>query len=507
MNRFLELIFILVIIILISTLASSLKPITENFALGETSDINIISDNLGKTGLAALSSCPSNIIPSFIRLIPSLDDLLNSNFLKPEYTRGLAGINTLTSRTCNDETSKSLVSNMDSNKKDCSVLIDLQPYNLRANSMKLNIISITEDKLVVVPDKNFIDFLLRRPVFFTLETSKAYTIDFNRSTKPFVFTTLPISKVNDMKAFGPTEPIAIPIKTIVSTTSNFFPTQNAYIKDVFARKKANVKSLTNTNMASIDALFNVYYAKRSENFGNSVKLDNGENTKRFSTSPYILSLIDKIKIPKEPLKPENVKNPTISTTFRLNLKNNGGNWVDNWQHLLKIGSEGWGDCDTPGRGILLVAARPRSVRYTDVDGSGFAETSPADLNWACLDFTNVERDTSGTNIINACGGQNRLVLWIPTNIDVDIAYIVSPTMKLAAATWYDQKAKKRQFTFLHKYHTGNRINDVVNTIRTVENLCVSSIAGRALDKSVISVSNVEVSYGMLNLYEWFYSPL
>lgn len=506
MNRLLELIFMLVIIILISTLASSLKQTNEMFTESQVTDINVISDNLGKTGLAALASCPSNIIPSFIRLIPSLDDLLKSNYLKPEYTKGLAGMDTINSRSCNDENALSLVSNMNSNKNDCSVLIDLQPYNLRATSVKLNVVDITNDQMLVVPDKDLMDFLLKRPVFFTLGTSKAYVIDFNRSTNAFVFTTQSISKINELKGFAVNKPVVIPIKTVVATTSNFFPTQKTDIVNVFSDKKSNVGSLTNSKLSSVEIQLDMYYVKRTENFGNSVRLESGEHTKKLSTSPYITSIIDKVKIPRDPLRPEHVKNPTVSVTFRVNLKNNGGNWVDNWQHLLKIGSTGWGDCNTAGRGILIIEVRPRSVRKTNYEGNGFVESSPADLNWACLDFTNVERDTNGTNIVSQCGGSNRLNLWMPTSTDVDIAYIVSPTLKVAVASWYDSKTKQRHMTFVHKYHTSNKINDVVTSFRTINDLCVSNIAARALDKSVINVSKVELSYGMVNLYDWFYSP-
>ena len=509
MNRLLELVFMLVIIILISVFASSLR--TEGFDV-PASSIDSVSSDLAMSGLSDLSSSPTNTIKSFIKLVPTLDDLLSAAYLKPEYTQGLVGANSISARTCSDDKGN-LTSSMDSNKINCGVLIDLQPYHFKSTSLTMKVLarSTTSNTLVVIADKSLLDFLLLRPVFTTIDGSKPFCLDLARNT-PSLYTTFNIPTVNVYNQF-PVNIMSIPIKDVPKSNSNFFPVQTQSIISVLQNKMQSVMDVTGSRDQAfiVEVLATLYYVDRDDNFGNSLVVDDAANLAYFSDNSYMTSLINQIKSPTPPLTVASVSNPVLSVCFTVNITRPGDLtqppwWSNDWHSLLKIGSASWSTCDEPGRGVLLVEMRPQSARTSTIWNWPYSETPPVSGKYYCLDFTNVEASNSSGQIVDVCGGYNRSTLWLPTGVDVNIVYIVSPSVKIIVAKWYDLDTKQRQVTFVHLYNTGSTVNDIYRSMINLGDLCVDNQVKRLnLDPNTFKVSGIEVSFGMRNLYNWMYS--
>lgn len=510
MNRLLELVFILLLIIIVSTMASSLTFPRERFD-GANSNIDAVSTDLGNSGMCALSGSPTSIVQSFVKLVPTLDDLLSSSYLRPEYTQGLTGTNNITSRTCSDMKG-TLAASMDSNKTSCSVLIDLQAYSFRATGMKLKVsVPFSKpDTLAIVTDKAFLDLLLRRPVFFTIEDSQPYSLDLSRNT-PTLFTTAGIPTINTYNTF-PQPLFSLPIKTIPATSTNFFPAQTKAMMDILNSKMAHATQVTGSSKGSVvEVNIVIYYVVRQDQLGNALSVPENTNTAYFTADSYIQSIVGTIQSPVGSVTVANVQNPVFSLTFTINVQTpsdltNPPWWVNDWHHMVMVGSDQWGTCDNNGRGILLVEMRPQAGRTSNWWNWPYAETPPASGRYYCLDFTNVERNNTNNTIVDACGGYNRANIWLPTGTPVDIAYIISPSMKVIVARYYDASSKKRQMTFVHEYNTGSNVNDIYQSLIGVNNLCVQNLCRKTnLDPTTFSVTDIELSYGMIDLYNWFNS--
>jgi hypothetical protein len=498
---------ILVVIIVLSLLASSLR--TERFAV-PSSNINKTSQDAAALGLGDLASAPSSAVRSSVALVPTLDDLLTSAYLQPDYTRGLAGTESISARTCPDDDlgNTTLAASMDSNKTNCSVVIDLQPYTFRSAGLQLKVLASKSNgnSLVVIPDKAFMELLLLRPAFFTVENSQPYSIDYMGVT-PFLFSTIGIANVNTYKSFPHTS-FTLPLKTLPNTPTTLFPVNTIPVMSVLNQKVQHIRRVSGDATADVVAVkVAAYYVKRKESFGNSVAVRNSETTAYLSSSPYITSLISTIKSPPSTMNPSNVSNPTFSVAFDIAVKSPAKGvapwWIKNWQHVMHVAGDTWGYCDNSGRGILLVEMRPATYRTSNVWNWPFAESEPMDGSYYCLDFTNVERH-SVTKQVDACGGQNRGYLWLPTGVSVSIVCIISPSMKVIAAKYYDPVKQQKELIFSHLYHTGNNMNDIHTTLTSTTSLAVENLATKTgLSSSEIGVSNIEVSYGMKSLREWF----
>lgn len=514
MTRLYELIFMLVFIILLSTFASSLKR--EGFA---NVDINKISDDVAASGMNAIACSPSSPVKSFIRLVPTLDDLLSSNYLKPEYTYGLGGLNTITSRSCTEPSQgTSLMASIDSNKHDCGMLIDLQPYSLIAVALgRLRVyVDSTRGVLKVVPNKTLIDMLLYRPIFLTFDNSKPYMLDMT-SKNPFLFSTFSLPNVQGYNSMNSTK-FELPIKEISRTGTNLFPLQNTDVVDIIKRKTENIKKVTNDSQIQIVELDVVlYYAKIKETFGNKVSIPQ-DSSMAYITSDnkdnqgsYIQNMISMVKFPKDPINPIITKNPVFSIKFSIFVgsqpdSNKQPWWMDKWVSVLKVGDDGWENCNLQGRGLSLVEMRPASMRNSSEWNFPFKENGSINPKYICLDFTNTEVDSASGNLVDACGGANRAYLYIPTGVPVDIAFIIGPSMKVATASYYDHETKKRHMVVSNTYHNGSKINSVLTALRTIPNLTIQNMfARKKLDPSQFQLRNIDFSYGMLDLHEWFYS--
>jgi hypothetical protein len=507
MTRLLELIIILFVIILISTFAGSLK---EGFV---DSGIDAVSRDLGVLGLNAIGANPNSGFKSFVAFVPTLDDLLKSNYIKKEFSAGLNGAESISARTCSEETNtnNSLMAAMNSNKNDCNVFVDLQQYSFMATTIKLQIfVSGTDNTVLVIkPDDNFKNFLLRRPVVFTIDNSKPYLIDWGRNSNRMLFTTYPIKSVQKYKD-DTSLSYKLPIKQTTVSATNFFPAQaNDILTTIKNKNQALLKVTGNvsaTPNTTVDGNVIIYYLKRKDNFGNKVSLSDSNASVSITNNSYINSILQKYKIPKTPYTKEQLQNPTLTVNFTLRVGNIGDNpwWFSQWPSIISIGSNTNVNCDNGGRGILLVELRPTSYRQSSTYNNPYIETAPSNPAYSCADFTNVERNVSNTNWVGACGDQDRALLWFPTGVNVDISYIVSSSMKVIVASFYDPITKTKQLIYTHNY--GVNYNDIIGTIRGIDNIYINNVAKRNnYDINQFKVSNIEVSYGMQDLYEWYNS--
>ena len=508
MNRLLELIILLVVIILISTFASSVNN-KEMFATPAPS-IESVSSDLVLSGFADVASSPTSNIRSFVALVPTLDDLLSTNYLQPQYSQGLAGTNSIYARSCGDKKG-TIFTEMDSNKDKCGVMVDLQAYKLKSTSLRLKVRVVSNPNSVfVVPDEKFVNLLMLRPVFLTIDGSQPYCLDFTRNT-PYMFTTVGIPTVNVYNKF-PTDWMELPLKRVQSTNSNFFPVQTRDLPTVLSEKGKIIANITGNHqkeVVEVDVV--VYYVERVEKFGSTLKLPDTANSTSFSNNAYISKIVSQIQSPTAPLTVFNVNNPTISVTFSISVATPTDTtqpawWTTNWQPILSIAGNGTSSsCDSSGRGILHVEMRPTTFRMSNNFGIPFNEIT-FNTMYYCLDFTNVEDNSATGQIVDGCGGINRSILWLPVGVKVDIAYIVSPTMKVIAAKYYDPTTKRRELTFVHLFNTGSNINDIYNCITQVPDLTVwNNIKRYNMDQSTFNLSNIEVSYGMKDLYNWYRS--
>jgi hypothetical protein len=247
----------------------------------------------------------------------------------------------------------------------------------------------------------------------------------------------------------------------------------------------------------------MYYLKRDDSFGNKVVVANDKISSSITDNPYINTILQTYKIPKSPYTTAQLQNPTFSITFTLRVGNQGGNawWLKAWPKMISVAGNTNTNCDLGDRGILLVELRPDSTRSS---AGPYIEASPLDPAYTALDFTNQEK--SG-NSINGCGSwENRGLLWIPTGIDVNISYIVSSTMKVITAKFYDPKAEQKHITFAHSYNNGQTVNDILGSIRGLDKIYINNqVKKNNYDPNAFKVTNIELSYGMMDVLEWYKS--
>jgi hypothetical protein len=506
MTRLYELIIWLLVIILLSTLASSLR--TEQFV-----DINTLSDQFSKLAVGALGSNPKNAnnINSKVVLIPSEDDLLKSGIMKPNLTKGLAGKDSISTRSCSDNSGdgQGLMSSIDSNKDGCGIIIDDQGYNLMSSSTTLNMYwSLYKNNnslpLEIDDSGNLIKFLLHRPVVFTVNNSAPQVIDWSKV--PFLFNTNRLVEPSNgwrVKEYENSNNIlGLPIKPMPLNNggSNFFPNLNKPLRDVLLEKANAIDEKTEIVRNNIVMPLNIvyYYTKRDEHFGNSWKLNpnmTGTCLSLTKDSTYIQSKFINAKAQGAS------KNTTISVVFKVKLTSSTGTNRDpifeKSQPVLNI----TGKDNTGLRNIINI--QTLSVDQRQSIAGGYEEIKSKNLNfnnkYACLLFANAEKDTSNNSISSSLSTAS--YIWIPVNVLVDIAYITSPTMKVIVATYYDPETNKRHTIFDHKYSSGAVVNDIHDQIKISNELCLNT----SERKNIIDVPFAEVSFGMVDLEKWFYS--
>lgn len=522
MTRLFNVILILVFIIVLSVVFSSLK--TEPF-----SQIDSISNELASTGLNAIAGSPlNNAIRPFVNLVPTFNDLLASGYIKSDLTQNLGGFDNIMARTCkeiNVDSETSLLSLSNSNKTDCQLMVDLQKYKFM--STDVGTLSIyansTTNVLRVVPDKVVQSLLLYRPVFIIFEaTSRPYMLNY-AGMNPYLFTNQNIDNVDVYNRVNAS--IAnIPIREVTRTNRNFFGAfaNGPDVVSLLRSKKNRLDMTTDNKNNVIDMKATIYYLKIDSSFGNLFSLQDGtstgyltriDNANNMLINNYLATtLMTYASIPKAPLRDIDLRNPTLSVQFSLYIEKPtaASKWFNNWVGVLKVGGErNNSSCDLSGRGILLVEIKPRSERRVSRWGNPYIERNDMNMDFICLDFTNVEVDAGTNRTVSGgeCGSQNRATIWIPTSTKVDIAYIVSPTMKVVVASYYDKEKAERKIIFHQIYHNGTVVNALRTTIQTLRTLVVQNLfmTNNSLDPSAFKLSNVKVSYGMMDLISWFKS--
>jgi hypothetical protein len=522
MKRLFEVILILVFIIVLSVVFSSIKK--EPF-----SQIDSISNDLSMSGLNAIAGSPlNNVIRPFINLVPTFNDLLATGYIKSDLTRNLGGFDNIMARTCNDVNvgdETSLLSMSNSNKTGCQIMVDLQKYKFMSRDVgSLNIYAnSTTSTLSVVPDEVLKTLLLYRPAFIVFEaTSRPYMLNF-AGMNPFLFSTQNISNVDVYNRINTTR-FNLPIREINRTNRNFFGSlsQGQDIITLLRSKKKRIDATTDDSNNIISMKATIFYLKIDSSFGNSLELQDGismgyitrvDNNNNMTINNYLATtLMSYGTLPKAPLRDIDLRNPTLSVQFSIYVgkPNTLSKWMNNWIHVLKVGGErNNGSCELTGRGILLVEMKPSSERRVSRWGNPYVERRDLNTDYVCLDFTNVEVDAISNRIVSSgeCGGQNRATLWIPTGVKVDIAYIVSATMKVVVASYFDKEKGERQMTFHQVYHNGTVVNAIKTTIQTLKTLVVQNLfmANNSLDPNEFKLSNVKLSYGMMDLNNWYNS--
>lgn len=487
------------------------KPQREEFQ-----DISVISRNISHSGMNAIACSPTTPAQTTISLGPTLNDLFNSRFLKSEYTQNLGGIDGMNSRSCLQGKSSSLSAALNSNKNKCDITIDFQPYSMTAISLGKVRVSpqTTRTDLVVAPDSNFISVLLHRPFFFVLENSRPYMFNFI-SSNPFLLSTYKIANVTGYRDVR-SDWVRIPIRQLIQNATNLFQTEKKDLLDIINETRENLIKVTNKRQDYVNLNITIYCAKIKSSLGDIVSLPDSSHTaflRRANETPTstIAMMLSKFTTPP-PLSVNNdQKNPTLSVRFTVKIArpNTGGvpQWMRHWNSLLKIGDDGWEHCNLNGRGILLVETRPWSIRTSW--NIPYREVGTSSTDFVCLDFTDVDVDINSERIVDWCGSErSRVFLWIPTGVSVNVAYIVSSTMKVVVASFYDEETKKKQLIFNHIYQPGSVMNGIRPTIRQFQNITVQNLVNRRnMDPSIFSVSNVAVSYGMMDLHDWFNTQL
>jgi hypothetical protein len=396
-----------------------------------------------------------------------------------------------------------LFSALSSNKSDCELTIDGQTYELRARDINLvfDVRKSSSTELHIVNDAALSEFVLLRPVIFVVADSKPYNINMGNANY-FVHSTQNIERVKPYSSF-PKQTIVVPI-TPASGSLNIFPTsQVADIGSVFKNKMQSVAQSGGGNPVTQELKTTVYYLNRIGNRNlDTIVVENSEVFSKLVSKEGMKTILTKVRS-------GNIKNPVFTVKFRCSFMPDVSRktYLNSRKNLVSIAKKRDGALGYDGRGILLVSTRPENLRKDIVPiQSRTQETVPSDPNWVCLDFMNVEKNSLTGGVSSNEGFSNNCVsLWVPANTNVEVIYIVGPSFKVAAATYYNPSTNQRHLTFVHSFHCNNIINDVLFPVTTQMNdLALNNLAkGGGLERELIIVSNLEAYYGMDNLEKWF----
>jgi hypothetical protein len=489
MDKLWQLIIILLVIIILSVLADGIH--FETFAEDK---LTRVSNDIASLGVNLFASNPNSSLKSSITLEANKMDVLQSGLVKPEVSKGLVLSESLDYRACTEPTDdNSLQLSFNSNPTNtCGLTIDLQKYRLLATTIPITLITDAtyENKLAIVPDNNFVKFLLLRPIVFTINNSVPYTIAYDK----LLYTTFNISNVSKFNKDMSTI-FLMPIKQPPRTQSTFFLPNRPTLSTVMRNSMNQIKN-KGSSTSTIIYNFDVYYIKRDDSInGNKVKLPNKTITTKLNDNAYFENIFNTYRSTKQPRSL--LSNPTFSVSFKLGINSASPWWMNNWIHIMSVSSAPTNTCNLAGRGILLVESRPASARLQG-NPPDFVESKPNNPKFVCLDFTNVEEISQ--NRFDNCGNMNRNILWIPADTEVDIICIISASMKIVAAKFTYEGKKHLIFTHMYMPYT----NAILHTIQSSKDIHVTNLALlNKIHEMTIKVSDVEVSYGVADLYKWF----
>lgn len=497
MNRNIELALILSAIVLLSLWISS----TETYADYLTS----LGSKYSTSGVVNVSGCSSNPTKSILELIPNFNDLLQSGLLSGEMTDGLASSDNILARTCGDDNSSKsgLLANIGSNTgRDCSLILDMQKYSLRSRVVELvvDLAKSNDTQLVILNNKTFAEFVLLKPLFITLGNSWPFTLE-TLGTGVFVYSTCGVTGVSRYDEY-PREEVTVRVKPLDANAKRIFPSlQQRNLSAVIKEKMNNVETAIGLgNGTSIPLTFVVYYLDIENQVGNAIQIPEGTTTARMDSNDYFKTTLATLKTRGD------IGNPAFTVKFNFFVTSTQQEQQkDNWVYLVSVGSQGWGDCSINGRGILLAELRPKYAR-TAKSWMGIAEYKGYQPDYVCIDFTNVEHITNNRSVVNGCGDPSRLSLYVPTDVEVEICYMVSTSFKTVVASWYNADKRKREITYAHYYNCNNWVNAVKQTVEQVGDLSINNLCKKSgQNPSSLRVSNVSIMYGMENLHKWFSS--
>lgn len=447
-----------------------------------------------RTGLGSVSGCNTGDV----KFNPTVDDLINSGFFKPEIVANLTKAERINRRVCPDRVElsahagASLQYAVDSSEVDCNVTIDGQPYELRSRAVTLllDVVSSNE-KALVVQSKNkdalngMLDFMLSRPLFFVLDDSQPY----NLASDYFVFSTYSVPNVTVLDKM-PTESTTLTIRSSFDAGRVMPETQ---VKTITHKFHANRRQNSEARFVPFPLSF--YYVSRAHKLGDSVVMMD-KTSKRISSNANIAELLKGVM-------QGTVTNPCFNIQFRASFPSD----VKRVHHLkeqitiLSVASlHNDPTCSYEGRGIAAVTTRPEILRTMSIPAHSFVrEVTTANAEWVCLDFLSVTKDkVSGDSI---CGhDKNTVSLWVPTKNKIDFIYAFTPTMKVVCATFFNTLLQKREVQFVQSYHCEDLVNDLVGAIQRL---------GRDLHLNVfenevgIEVENLRLQYGVPNIREWY----
>ena len=490
------------IIIISSVVLAWPHPPAEGFQ--SSNDIERLSTDIANSGVKYLACCPTSPVTSLVKLVPNIDDLLSGDYLKADYSAGLAGMNSIFSRSCDDGNGDKLTTSVDSNKPYCSMIIDLQQYSLMRTNIHLVVdtANSTESTLYVYPNEEFLRFLLLRPVYVVFEQSMPYILDLNRKT-PFIFARTGLPTVSGFGDFSPTKPVAIPLSRVPNVGQKFFPSGlQLALPSVLRAKKSGIKDV-DTHYVSLDTT--VFYAARQNVFMNNVTVPNQNISANVSTNQYMANMFksyqQQTSIPQSLLQ-----NPVVTIKFTVYTSRPADPdatppWMISRVGLLSVATTPDGSCGS-GRGICLVETQPQLEQV--LSNPAYVKSKPKQKNnrFIGLDFTNSERDPNSGVVMDQCGSANRATLWIPSGVTANIVCVMGPSFKLLVARY------EGNVVFVHQYHCGNRVNDILGTIQSTMPIMITNLCQKnEVDPLILGVSNLQFEYGMDNVYKWYTSGM
>ncbi len=450
----------------------------------------IINANLyRRAGIGSITGCKE----TQLSFGATIDDLIKSGFFGGNVAKTLGAEERINRRVCPDPSiymkRNVLQQGVDANFGNCQLMIDGQQYELRSKTIPLRINTRkSNEKQLVVESKNnadFINFLLTRPLFFMVETSQPYVI----TNEYFVFSTFHVPNVMGFERF-PSEETTIPIQ-VNPFTSNIVPESqvDSLTSSIFNIRK---KSSDAVDVASLPLA--MYYVNRPKSIGDAVVMQDNI-TKRATGNASIASAIKGVLSKK-------ITNPSFTVEFKCVIPADPKRLGHLRKRipLLSVSSQLQDvSCTYKGRGIMLISTRDEILRSIPIPAHSFIrETAVASPDWVCLDFLGITKDNVTGDAI--CGhDKNTVSLWLPCDVQVHIVYVVSPTMKVAIGSFYNEKIKKRELIFVQSNHCDDTTNDLVGAIEKLD----GELYLHTYDAENVRVNDVRLRYGVINLVDWY----
>lgn len=442
-----------------------------------------------KAGIGSITGCKD----STISFGATIDDLLKSGYFTEEVTNDLATAERINRRVCPDPSDVRkrgvLQQGVDANYSNCVVTIDGHQYELRSKTLPLTVnMKRSHEKQIVVAckdDINFVHMLLTRPLFFMIENSQPYVVvqDY------FVYSTYHVSNVLILQD-NPADEATIPIRAN-SYSAELVP--ETQVKSI-THEIYNIRNRSQDQFDIATMPLSMYYIHRVKELGDAVIMQQNM-TRRLMGNMGISKMI------KAVLNNE-IDNPCFTVEFTCYVPSDPQRMTHlrDLIPLLSVSSQLLDtSCTYQGRGVMYIATRNEILRSMPIPTHSFIrETAVANPNWVCIDFLGITKDIVKDESI--CGhDKNTVSLWLPCDVTVNIVYIVTPSMKVAVATFYNNQVRRRELMYVQSNHCDDMINDLVGAIQRLD----GDLHAHTFDAKNIKVSDVRLRYGIINLQEWY----